>query len=96
MVSLSYQSFLLQKGLRKNIKFKQARSHGVANATPGDQKCNLFATPENFLGIIYCCFDFVAKERYSRILTENNLGLCSIQENSILSYIHFIHLIVIT
>ena len=46
--------------------------------------------------IFYCCFIFVAKERFPKILVEINLGLCSIEENSIFSCIQFIHLVVIT
>ena len=58
--------------------------------------CHLFGTPGNFLGIFYCSFVFLAKERSPKILVEINLGLCSIQGHSIFSCIHLIHFIVIT
>ena len=52
--------------------------------------CHPFATAENFLAILYCCFIIVAKKRSPKILVEINLSLCNIKENSILSCIHFI------
>ena len=78
--------------------------HGVANVTPGQQDTTFLPPPENFLAICYCCFllffydcfIIVAKERSAKIVVEINLGLFNIQENSILSCINFIHLIVIT
>ena len=69
--------------------------HGVANA-PLSNSMPSFCHLENFLVILYCCFIIVAKERYSKILVEINFCLCSMQENSIFSCIHFMHLIVIT
>ena len=65
-----------------------ARSHGVAwgGNCPLGNRMPSSATPEDFLAISYCCFIFVAaKEKYPKILVESNFGLCSMQENLILS-----------
>ena len=71
--------------------------HGGGKCYPWATGSYLSATFENFLAMFYCCFIIVAaKERSPKILVENNLGLCNIQENSIFSSTHFIHLIVIT
>ena len=70
--------------------------HGGGKCHPWATGCHPFATPENFIAIFYFCFIIVAKQRSLKILVEINLGLCKIQENSIFSCIHFIHLIVIT
>ena len=66
--------------------WRQARRHGMVwggNCHPWVRGYHLFATPENFLAIFYCCFIFVAKERFPKVLVQINLGLYSILENSI-------------
>ena len=74
--------------------FCTAVAWGGANA-PWATGCHLFATPENFLAIFYCCFIFVAMKKSPNILVEVNLGLCNIQGNSIFSRIHLIHFILV-
>ena len=73
--------------------------HGVATATP-EQQDGIFLPPLRiflqFFVVVFCYFIFVAKERSPKILVEINVGLCSLQENSVFSCIQFIHLIVIT
>ena len=73
--------------------------HGVATAPPGQQDA-IFLPPLRiflqFFIVVFCCFIFVAMERSPKTLTEINVGLCSLQENSVFSCIQFIHLIVIT
>ena len=59
-------------------------------------KCQLFATPGNFLVVVYCCFIFVAaKEKCPEILVELNVGSCEMLARSNVSYIYIILLIVI-
>ena len=50
---------------------------------------HLFATPGNFLAIVYCWFFFVAaKEKCPERLVELNFSLCDMLESSIVSYIY--------
>ena len=66
--------------IENSVFIVEVRSDGVAwggKYHPWATECHLFATPENFLAICYCCFVFVAaKERYPKILVEIYLGLC--------------------
>ena len=73
----------------------QTRSHGVANATSGQQDTFFFSPLENFYAIFYCCLIYVDKERSPGILVRLNHGLCDIIEKSILSCTHILRLIVV-
>ena len=94
-VKRGYKEFVVVTHyLERKVQAKtQARSHGVADATPGQQDTISLII---FLQFFYCCFIFVAKERFPKILVEINLGLFNIQENLIFSCTHFRQLIVIT
>ena len=71
--------------------------HGGGKCHHWATGCHLSATLENFLAMFYCSFIIVAaKERCPKLSVEINLSLYNIQENSIFSSTHFIHLIVIT
>ena len=89
--------FILHIITIKCIKCMQARSHGVAwGGTPGQQDAILSPLLRIFPPSFYGCLIIVAaKERSPKILVEVSLGLCNIQESSIFSCRHFIHLIVI-
>ena len=80
--------------------WNQARTHGVAwggKRHPWSTVCQLFATPGNFLVVVYCCFIFVAaKAKCSETLAELNVGSREMLESSNGSYIYIIHLIAIT
>ena len=77
----------------------QARSHGVAwggKCHPWSVGWHLFATPGNFLAILYSCVIFVAKEKCPEILVELKFDLSDMLKSPIASYIYSVHLIVIT
>ena len=45
---------------------------------PLNTRCQLFASPGNFLAIFYCCFICATKERSPESLVELNRGLCDL------------------